>query len=195
MVLSNVEQHSYILKLGEQVWVGPIILTFLLWTANFFIRQSYRVNHLYISHVEPFKLICSISPIGRKRRASLVPQKVKNLPVILETWVRFLSWDDPLEEGMVTHSSILAWRIPWTEEPSRLQSMGSQEKRNIKLVSWTLTEQMWDVFKKYTSCTLTPIVLCLLDYSHAEWCEVWFWVAFPWGVVMLILFSSTCWPF
>ena len=56
-----------------------------------------------------------------------MPQKVKNLPVILETWVRFLSWDDPLEEGMVTHSSILAWRIPWTEEPSRLQSMGSQE--------------------------------------------------------------------
>ena len=50
--------------------------------------------------------------------------------------------EDPLEKGMVTHSSILAWRILWAEEPGRLQSMGSQEKRNIKLVSWTLTEQM-----------------------------------------------------
>ena len=53
-----------------------------------------------------------------------MPQKVKNLPAILEIWVRFLSWDNPLEEGMETHSSILAWRIPRTEEPSRLQSMG-----------------------------------------------------------------------
>ena len=51
---------------------------------------------------------------------------VKNLPAVLESQVRSLGWEDPLEEGMATHSSILAWRIPWTEEPSRLQSMGSQ---------------------------------------------------------------------
>ena len=44
-----------------------------------------------------------------------------------KTWVRSLGWDDRLEKGMATHSSILAWRIPWTEKPSRLQSMGSQE--------------------------------------------------------------------
>ena len=44
-----------------------------------------------------------------------------------ETWVRFLDWEDPLEKEKATHSSILAWRIPWTEEPGRLQSMGSQE--------------------------------------------------------------------
>ena len=44
-----------------------------------------------------------------------------------ETWVRSLGWEDPLEEGMATHSGILAWRIPWTEEPGRLQSMGFQE--------------------------------------------------------------------
>ena len=44
-----------------------------------------------------------------------------------ETWVQFLGWVDPLEKEMATHSSILAWRIPWTEEPGRLQSMGSQE--------------------------------------------------------------------
>ena len=44
-----------------------------------------------------------------------------------ETWVRFLDWEDPLEKEMATHSSILAWRIPWAEQPGRLQSMGSQE--------------------------------------------------------------------
>ena len=53
-------------------------------------------------------------------------QGVKNLPVIWETWVPSLGWQDPLEKGMATHSSILLWRIPWTEEPGRLQSMGSQ---------------------------------------------------------------------
>ena len=51
---------------------------------------------------------------------------VKNLPVMWETWVRSLSQEDPLEKGMATHSSIFAWRIPWTEEPGWLQSMGSQ---------------------------------------------------------------------
>ena len=58
--------------------------------------------------------------------ASLVAQMVKNLPAVQETWVWSLGLKDPLEKGMATHSSILAWRIPWTEEPGRLQSMGSQ---------------------------------------------------------------------
>ena len=53
-------------------------------------------------------------------------QTVKNLPAIMETWVRALGWEDPLEKGMATHCSILAWRIPWTEEPGGLQSMESQ---------------------------------------------------------------------
>ena len=57
--------------------------------------------------------------------ASLVAQMVKNLPAMQETWVRSLGWEDPLEKGMATHSSILAWKIPWTEVPGRLQSMGS----------------------------------------------------------------------
>ena len=51
---------------------------------------------------------------------------VKNLPAMQETWVRFLGWEDPLEKEMATHSSVLAWEIPWTEEPGRLQSIGSQ---------------------------------------------------------------------
>ena len=63
-------------------------------------------------------------------QASLVAQTVKNLPTMQDTWVRSQSWEDPLEKEMVTHSSILAWRIPWTEGPGRLQSMGSQRVRH-----------------------------------------------------------------
>ena len=59
--------------------------------------------------------------------ASLVAQTVKNPPEMWETWVQFLGWEDPLEEEMATLSSILAWKIPWTEEPGGLKSMGSQE--------------------------------------------------------------------
>ena len=52
--------------------------------------------------------------------ASLMTQTVKNLPVMLETWIQSLGWEDPLEKGMASHSSILAWRIPWTEKLGRL---------------------------------------------------------------------------
>ena len=55
-------------------------------------------------------------------------QTVKILPAMPETWVQSLGWEDLLEKGMATHSSILAWRIPWREEPSRLQSTGSQSR-------------------------------------------------------------------
>ena len=55
---------------------------------------------------------------------------VKNLPVMQEMWVRSLGWEDPLEKGMATHSCILAWRIPWTEESGELQSVGSQRVRH-----------------------------------------------------------------
>ena len=57
-------------------------------------------------------------------------QMVKNLPVIQEAWVGSLGQEDPLEEGMTTHCSVLAWRIPWTEEPGGLQSRGSQRVRD-----------------------------------------------------------------
>ena len=57
---------------------------------------------------------------------SLVGQEVTNLLVMLETWVQSQSWEDPLEKEKATHSSVLAWRIPWTEEPGGLQSIGLQ---------------------------------------------------------------------
>ena len=62
----------------------------------------------------------------REAKTSLVSQLLKSPPTMQETWVQSLGWDDPLEKEIATHSSILAWRIPWTEEPGGLQSMGSQ---------------------------------------------------------------------
>ena len=61
------------------------------------------------------------------KRSFHIAQSLKNLPAMQETQVWFLDWEDPLEEEMATHSSILAWRIPWIEEPGRPRSMGLQE--------------------------------------------------------------------
>ena len=71
----------------------------------------------------------------------LVAQLVKNLPAVQETLIRFLGWEDNLEEGMATHSSILAWRIPWTEEPGGLQlHVGDQTTWGFK--ESDMTEQL-----------------------------------------------------
>ena len=64
---------------------------------------------------------------------SQLAQMVKNPPAMLETWIRYLGWEDPLEKGMTTLSSILAWRIPWTEEPGGLQSMDGVTKSQTQL--------------------------------------------------------------
>ena len=70
--------------------------------------------------------VCIIMVTSRCCRTSLVAQTVKRLPTMRETRVRSLSWEDPLAKDMATHSSTLAWKIPRTEEPARLQFMGSQ---------------------------------------------------------------------
>ena len=72
-------------------------------------------------------LPCPVEPQGARVSlwpSSLVAQMVKHLPLMQETQVQSLGWKDPLEKGTATHSNILAWRIPWTEEPRGLQSMG-----------------------------------------------------------------------
>ena len=68
-------------------------------------------------------------------------QRLKRLPPMWETRVRSLGWEDPLEKEMVTHSSVLAWRIPWTEKPGRLQSMGSHSRTRLKRLSFTAEGQ------------------------------------------------------
>ena len=74
--------------------------------------------------VRTAKEALEMTVLGTER--GLVAQMVKSLPVMRETWVQSLGREDPLEKQIATHSSILAWRIPWTEEPGGLQSMGSQ---------------------------------------------------------------------
>ena len=69
---------------------------------------------------------------------SLVAQTVKNMPAMQETRVQSLGQEDPLEKGMATHSSILAWRIPWTREPGRLQSMELQKSDTTEQLTHTL---------------------------------------------------------
>ena len=87
---------------------------------------SLSVTSLFITGT-PLIPIFLLPPIGTWR-ASLVAQKVKNLPAMQETWVWSLGWGSPLEKGMATHSNIFAWRIPWTDRGvcGGLQSMGSQ---------------------------------------------------------------------
>ena len=77
--------------------------------------------------LQAWRADCNILVLRTSHQASLVAQIVKNLPAMQETWLQSLGWEDPLEEGMANHSSILAWRIPWTEESDGLQSMGNKE--------------------------------------------------------------------
>ena len=78
---------------------------------------------LYMNLLQIFDLWV---PWGLYIASSLVAQMVKNLPVMQETWVQTLGWEDSLEKGMATYSRVLAWRIPWIEKPGGLQSLGSQ---------------------------------------------------------------------
>ena len=75
-------------------------------------------------------------------RHSRVAQTVKSLPVVHETRVRSLSWNDPLEREMATHSSIVAWKIPWVEEFGRLQSMGSQRVGHDRVTSLSFFQKI-----------------------------------------------------
>ena len=89
-----------------------------------------------MNNLNLYSHICLIPKINKSTghrgslRASPVAQSLKNLPAVQETWVRSLGWEEPLEKEMATYSSILAWKISWTEEPGGLQSMGSQRARH-----------------------------------------------------------------
>ena len=71
-------------------------------------------------------------------QASLVAHLVKNLPAMQETWVRSLGWDDPLEKGMATHSSILAWRTPWTTVGLKLNTQKTKIMASGAITSWQI---------------------------------------------------------
>ena len=100
--------------------------------------------------------------------ASLVAQMVKNLPAMQETQVRSLDWEDPLEKEMATHSSILAWRIPWTGKTVRLQSMGSQRVRH----DWATNTHTWRIIMEFTQTTMW---ILLLNSQTWFFIMAWLW--------------------
>ena len=96
-------------------------------------------------------------------RVIIGSEMVKNLPAMWETWVQSLVWEDPLEEGMASHSSILAWRILWTEEPGGLQSLGLQRVRH----SWVTknTHNLWR--EKPTSRVTFSLSMCVCSVAQS----------------------------
>jgi len=94
-----------------------------------------------------------------------ITQMVNNLPAVQETWVWSLGQEDPLEKGMANHSSILAWRIPWTEEPGRLQSMGSQRvgydwaTTTLRLTSYYSSQCLIEVNIRCSSLGSTEVAI------------------------------------
>ena len=101
--------------------------TIPLWAWDISIREKKRLEQA-LHHLQLFSSARRPIPASLvvALGVSLVVQTVKNLPANVRDGVRSLGWEDPLEKRMTTHSTVLAWRIPWTEEPGRLQSVGSQ---------------------------------------------------------------------
>ena len=110
------------------------------------LSPPYPSCRIHLCRTQPLSLVGF--PGGSPSWLSLVAQRIKHLPAMQETRVRSLGWEYPLEKEMATHSSILAWRIPWTEEPGRLQSTGSQRVRH----DWATSLFH---FKPLSSCVLS----------------------------------------
>ena len=107
----------------------PSIRIFQTQTFELLLKEgNWKCNNLFEERkaCDPLIFPCQLGSTRAWRGASLVAQRLKHLPAMWETWVRSLGWEDPLEKEMATHSSILAWRIPWMEEPGGLQSARSQ---------------------------------------------------------------------
>ena len=137
-------------------------------------------------------------------RASLVAQMLKKLSEVQETWVWSLRWEDPLEEGMETHFSILTWRLPWTEEPGRLKSMGSQRvghdwatkhtHTHTYTYSWPLDNMVlnwlytfvWRFFKN-----IYTIMFMICGWLDLQTENLWMWRA-DYGTSVFMNFGN--WP-
>ena len=130
--LRGIKNVSYSVSVFEACWSFGIWFgescSFSSWAT--FITLGLRTGSTFLSDsksvIGSFAWICCVWG-NRIWPVSLMAQMVKNLPAVWETWVWSLGWEDPLGKGVTTHSSILAWRIPWTEETGGLQSMVSQK--------------------------------------------------------------------
>ena len=125
------ERELYVIQIKSTPLSTSLSLSLLCVSLSLFSFSLFSFSLSLFSLSFSLYLSFSLSLLSYKNttslpRASLVAQTVKNLPATQDTWVQSLGWEDPLEKRMVTPSSNLAWRIPWTEEPSSLQSTGSQ---------------------------------------------------------------------
>ena len=137
--------------LGNWTTIFFFVVSATIIKKNFFLVMDNFWSLLNLFQYCFFFMFCFFAP-----GPSLVAQMVKNLHVMWETWVPFLGWEDSLEKGMATHSSILAWKIPWTEEPGRLQSMGWQRVGHNWATFTFLPRGMWDLNSLTRDWTHTP---------------------------------------
>ena len=118
--------------------------------------------------------------------ASLVAQLIKCLPAMWETQVRFLGLEDPLEKEMAIHSSTRAWKIPWMEEPDRLQSMGSQRVGHDWAISLSLSalSEGWPIgwFPHFDSVSASHAVSLVTPFCPIHW-NIWIWCATSQGIM------------
>ena len=121
--------------ISHWIYVPHLLCSFICrWTSRLLPCPSYCKKCCS----EPFGT-CVFFNYGFLRIHACMAQRVKHLPAMQETWVRSLCQEDPLEKEMATHSSTLAWKIPWTKKPGRLQSMGSQRVRHDWATSLSLS--------------------------------------------------------
>ena len=127
----NIVALKFFFHIG--IYIMPSLSFITIISIDFCLINWSHFSSLSLHH-HKFRFLSSFFPDSYHHPAvrviflpgsSLVAHLVNHLPAMQETWVRFLGWEDPLEKEMATHASILAWRIPWTEEPDR--STGSQE--------------------------------------------------------------------
>ena len=116
ILISEVNFHFKVLTLNSKINFASISE-----------REEIKLTLLYLMLMIRSKLILK----KKNSKASSMTQMIKNVLAMWETGLRSLGWEDPLEKGMATRSSILAWRIPWTEEPVGLQSMGLQSQTRL----------------------------------------------------------------
>ena len=149
-------------SLGEHTHIHPLLLF-----SNQWLKIHLRSCHLNLptewfpytasgSTVRSIFLIVFPNCTSWYNHTSLVAQTVKRLSAMRETWVRFLGREDPLEKEMAIHSSTLAWKIPWTEEPDRLQSMGPQRVGHDWATS--LHTHCTELLKDFNSWPPSPFV-------------------------------------
>ena len=134
---------SYISCIGRWIlycWAikeAPIDISYILPNVIYNRGKKNIFKNIYLTSFFMFIFVHVKNSFKYQMWASLVVQLVKNLPAMWETWVQSLDWEDALEEGMATHSSFLAWRIPRTEEPGGLQSMESQRVEHVWVTKHT----------------------------------------------------------